>query len=333
MLVMDIRRLDPQDDSAHRWYAALYAGAAADRTAPIVVAESSLLTALRTNADNPNFDRHGYGAWEGTTCLGAATLDLPRRENLHLAEIDVNVPPAHRRHGVGAALLDHTLQLAKKQGRTTITGEVNVPQAQAFADSAPGGFLLPRGFASQHTEERLLLDVPVPDETLTALEPPADGFRAVSWLGVPPDQWLATFAEMNTLMERDVPIGDLDREPTVYDAERIASSQQRLTDQGYGIVTTLIVDSDDQPAAYTTMLVTANGVDVMQDDTFVLRARRGNRLGAKAKAANLRQLAQHHPDARHVHTWTAETNDAMRSINERCGFRAVETMHEVELAL
>lgn len=330
---MDIRRLDPHDlDTASRWYAALHAGAAAERTAPIIVAQSSLLTALRTNDDNLNYDRSAYGAWDDTTCLGTATLDLPRQENRHLAEIDINIPPEHRGRGVGTALLDHTLLLAREHGRTTISGEVNVPQGQAFPDSAPGRFLLPRGFVSQHTEERLVLDVPVPEERLTALEPAADGYRVVSWLGLPPDEWIETFAQMNTLMERDVPIGDLDREPIEYDADRIRSGQQRLTDQGYGIVTTLVVDDENQPAAYTTMLVTVGGVDVMQDDTFVLRARRGNRLGAKAKAANLRQLAQHFPAARHVHTWTDETNDAMRTINECFGFRAVETMHEVELA-
>lgn len=52
-----------------------------------------------------------------------------------------------------------------------------------------------------------------------------------------------------------------------------------------------------------------------------------------AKVANLRRLAQHHPKARRLHTWTAVTNDAMRSINDSFGFRVVETMHEVELSL
>ena len=36
---------------------------------------------------------------------------------------------------------------------------------------------------------------------------------------------------------------------------------------------------------------------------------------------------------RRLHTWTAVTNDATRSINDGFGFGVVESMHEVELAL
>jgi RimJ/RimL family protein N-acetyltransferase len=85
--------------------------------------------------------------------------------------------------------------------------------------------------------------------------------------------------------------------------------------------------------AYTVMFVAADVRHVQQDDTYVRLAHRGHGLGTLAKARNLRSLASHYPDARHVHTWTAETNGAMRAINERFGFREVETMHDMKAVL
>lgn len=73
--------------------------------------------------------------------------------------------------------------------------------------------------------------------------------------------------------------------------------------------------------------------EVLQDNTFVLRSRRGRGLGMLSKLSNLRLLSEHHPHVRHVHTWTAEDNDAMRAVNQRLGFRPVETMYQLERAL
>lgn len=335
---MEIQRLDPRDEAASgRWYAAMDTAARADRTAPLVMTQQALLTSLRTNADNTNYDRQAYGAWENSACVGTLLVELPLQENQHEAEVDVSVPPEHRGQGIGAALFDYAVDVVRGEGRTMISDEIDVPFGSRLDESAGGRFAGVRGFKSLHSEEHLVLDLPVPDERLHALEQVAlersNGHRLVSWTGTPPREWLGVFADLNTLMERDLPIGELDHEPTVYDTERIESSQRRLLDQGFGIVTTMVLDAGGEPAAYTTQFVVGPGNDVMQDDTFVLRSHRGRRLGTLVKAANLRRLADEYPQARYVHTWTAETNDAMRVINEKFGFRPVERTHVVELEL
>ena len=333
---MDIRRLDPHDEvDAAQWYSALRVGSSADLTAPFVIGEQAALTSLRSNDGNPYTDRRAYGAWEGDRCLGASLLDLPRRDNTHAATIELSVVPPARRRGIGAALFDAVLAEAAAEGRTVVDGEVNVVKGATLMDSPGGRFTASRGFSTVHTQQRLLLDLPVPEVGLSTLERAArersGGYRAIGWVGLPPKERLQALAEMQSLMELDVPTGDVDREPVVHDAERVLASQQRLSDQGYGLVTGMVLDATDSPVGFSSMFVT--GEDVLQDNTFVLRAHRGNRLAALAKVANLRQLARHFPQARHAHTWTANTNDTMLSINSQFGFRAVETMYEVERTL
>lgn len=338
---MEIRRLDPrEEDQAAAVYRALRAGASADREAPVVEEFDALLASLRGNEANPNTDRRAYGAWQGDECLGALLVSLPRRENTHIAEVEVSVPPDARRRGVGTALFVHARDLAVSEGRRVLAAEVNAVSAgeAGLAESPGGRFALALGFAVKHTEFRLLLDLPLAEVHLCELEGDAAarslGYEAVGWVGLPPTELLDAFAELHTLMAVDVPSGEVSREPLVYDAERLRGMQQRLLDQGYGLVTTLLLDPKGRPAGYTSMFVMGGeSREVLQDETFVLRAHRGRGLGTRAKLANLRLLAEHFPHAAHVHTWTAEVNDSMRAVNDRLGFRPVETMYELELEL
>lgn len=80
-------------------------------------------------------------------------------------------------------------------------------------------------------------------------------------------------------------------------------------------------------------VMSGEGSEVLQDNTFVLRSERGRDLGTLAKLSNLRLLGRHYPHARHVHTWTAEDNDAMHAVNKLLGFRPVETMYQLEREL
>jgi GNAT superfamily N-acetyltransferase len=330
---MEIRRLAAFDNSeAAAWYDAWRAGASADRHAALVTARDSQLKSLAANATNPNRHREAWGAWEGDSCLGGMLVEWPLQENLHRAEIDIAVPPAHRRRGVGAALWIAGLDQSRAARRNTVIAEVHVPRGLGLADWPGGRFALARGFTSSLAEERMVLDLPVPEQVLTVNDRTASGYRAETWHGPMPLRNLAALAELTSEMSADVPTGELDVEAARWDAERVGASQQRLTAIGYALVTTLIITESCSPAGYTQLLVDSDGTHVYQDDTYIRKAHRGNRLGALAKARNLRELVLRHPRAQHVHTWTASTNDAMRSINEAFGFRPVETTHNMESA-
>ena len=318
MPAFDIRPLDVHDEeTSSTWYAAMHAAAVADLVAPLVVTEQALFLSLRRTDDDRYYDRHAFGAWVDGDCIGTAQVDLPRRDNTHLAEVEVAVVPAARRQGVGSALLARALEVAAE--RDVVSGEVHVP-----AGSTVLGFAERHGFTSKHTEDHLLLDLPVPAERLAALTSPVDGYRAIVWHGPVPERWLPHYARMQWLMQLDAPSGDTDRNAVTYDEDQIRVRQQRQLRQGYGLLSALVLTDDDEPAGYTDIFLM--GDEAMQDDTFVLRAHRGHGLGTLAKLATLRELGA----TRRIHTWNAEVNGPMLAINHRFGYREVETTHTVE---
>jgi GNAT superfamily N-acetyltransferase len=328
---VEIRKLTSFDGTeAEAWYEARHAGAAADRHAALVTSRDTELRSLAANGTNPNRHREAWGAWDGDICVGGMLVEWPRQENLHRAEVDIAVPVASRRRGIGAALWDAGCQRTASAGRTTVNVEVHVPRGRSLHEWPGGRFALARGFVSGLAEDRLVLDLPLPEPVIDAHDRPAPGYQAHSWHGPMPVAWLPALAELVSEMATDVPTGDLDVEAARWDAERVGTNQERLSRIGYALVTTVITTDGGEPAGYTQLLVESDGVHVHQDDTFVRGAHRGHRLGSLAKARNLRELAAQHPTARHVHTWTAESNDAMQAINERFGFRPVETSHSME---
>jgi GNAT superfamily N-acetyltransferase len=333
---MDIRPLNLTDTAeASGWYAAYAAGATAGRTAPLVHTEKAVLTSLRTNGENPNSDRRAYGAWDGDTCLGAALLELPRKENTHLAAVEVVVPVEFRRHGVGSALYEHVLEQARRAGRRLVNSELPVPAGEEPDTCAGGRFAATRGFETKHTEQRLVLELPVGAaelKTLRARAAPAldAGYRVVSWVGLPPAEHAVALAGLMTGMDEDVPTGELDREPTVYTAERVVAQQKRWLAGGWGILTALALDPAGGAAGYSVLLPAIGTRDAVQLDTFVAREHRGRRLSYLVKTENLSRLATDFPDVRFVHTGTADVNSAMHAVNDEFGFRSVERVHELE---
>lgn len=315
------------DEPANRWYEAFHAGAVAGRYAAVVTSRERQMASLATDATNDDRHREAWGAWSGGTCTGAMLVEWPRRENRHLAEIEVDVPPEHRGRGIGAALWEAGCARALEGGRSTVGVEVNVPVGVAL-EAWPGGrFALARGYTVGNVESRLVLDLP-PE---TEMPDTAVGYRTLSFHGPLPSSWLGPLADLVNGMATDVPTGELEVEAASWDAARVGANQHRMCSLGYSLVTTLIVDVSGTAVAYTQIAVSED--EAHQEDTYVRPADRGRRLGTIAKARNLRALASAHPRARRVHTWTADGNDPMRYINEAFGFRPVERMYALEARL
>ena len=185
------------------------------------------------------------------------------------------------------------------------------------------------GFATEHVEDHLVLDLPVAPDRERRPDP---AYRLVGWTGPCPEQHVAAYARLQTAMNADVPTGGMTREAVVVDPARVRTTDARLA-HSYLTVVTLAETVAGAPAGYTLLLVPHDDpAEVVQDDTLVLSDQRGHGLGAALKAANLRRLAAVE-GPRRVHTWVAGSNAAMQAVNAHLGFRAVERLHEMERTL
>lgn len=253
--------------------------------------------------------------------VGASWLN-PQDGNV--AELELSVHPADRRFGHGTRLLDAAVAAARTAGRSAlISPEVEV--------GSPGdAFLTARGFRPVLRLTYTRLDLPtaeVPD-----LEPP-DGYRLVAWRGVVPDDLAEAFAAARPAMD-DMPMDELPFTPRPWSVDRVRAVAQVVADRGDHLDTVAAVEADGAIAAFTEVVLPADGNgDGQHYGTGVLPSHRGRGLARWLKAEAIQRVLADFPNINGLLADTADSNTAMRRINERLGYEPLHSsvIHRLDL--
>jgi GNAT superfamily N-acetyltransferase len=288
--------------------------------------------------------------------VGVASTWMSRVDNLTSADVFLGTRPDARRQGVGAALWQHVLGQAREHGRTVLQswagfgvepaeGDPDALTSPTGSGRAPASdpatrFALARGFQLEQVERHSLLPVPVDPALLERFRSESaskagEEYELVTWEGPVPDEWIEQYCVLLRGMSTDAPTAGLTWEEEDWTPERVRTSEAAVADQGsHLLVTAVLHRPTGELAGYTAFYIEdAKRQSVFQDNTIVRGPHRGHRLGMLLKAANLQRLAEHRPDAERVHTWNAEENDFMLSINVALGFRPAGGSSAWELKL
>jgi GNAT superfamily N-acetyltransferase len=245
--------------------------------------------------------------WIAADGAGYLSLELPERENTHLAMLELAVHPDRRRRGIGTALLSFAAKRCVELGRSTISTGAWI--------GSPGEKFLRRyvEFKPGITEVRRVLRVgAIPSVPLAA------GYTMRSWTGATAEEWLDRVAGLMEMIN-DAP-RDESWDAELWDAERVRRFERRVAAQGMRYYSIAAV-AGAEVAALTQVAVDPERPDWgWQELTAVARAHRGHGLGLALKAAMLEWLASAEPGLRRILTWNAENNKYMVAVNEALGY-------------
>jgi GNAT superfamily N-acetyltransferase/RimJ/RimL family protein N-acetyltransferase len=252
---------------------------------------------------------------------GWYALELPSRDNPHLAFVLPIVSPGRRRRGLGTALLRHAGERARASGRSLLTAFVwddaaGVQFARA-AGATPGVPAIHRVLDLAAIDAGRLADLRAEAERAAA------GYSLVSWAGPTPGEYLDQVAAINRAMD-DAP-HDESWESLQWDGARVREAEKRLELQGIrGYAVAARRDATGELGGLTQVEVSPEQPhQAFQELTAVTRAHRGHRLGLLLKLAMLDWLAGAEPQVRQVFTENAEANKYMIAVNEALGYRVI----------
>jgi RimJ/RimL family protein N-acetyltransferase len=262
---------------------------------------------------------------------GWYSLTLPARENTHLAYLTPVVGLAHRRHGIGTALVRHAAGRAHAGGRALLSAECTLGSPGEAFSRALGAR------AGMAEASRVLHLRAIPDGHLARLRERAraagGGYALLSWEGPAPERYIEQVAALNQDGE-DAP-HEAGHEAQRWDVARVRAAEQRAAGQGlrrYSVAARS--ESTGELAALTELQVDPQAPEwAYQGLTVVARAHRGHRLGLLVKVAMLERLAGREPQLERIITGNADVNEHMIAINVALGYQILDHWLSWELAV
>jgi GNAT superfamily N-acetyltransferase len=286
----------------------------------------------------PNHYSHGLVAKVDGVVVGWG--QYAGQESASETQIYVEVAGEHRGQGMGSAMFDQLVALAKRDGRTVLQTEVftsaSAEGAQLSpasgigalpADSPGATFALARGFVLEQVARISRVALPVVADVLAerqsaAREGYGDDYEIVLWQGDTPEQYLDDVAVLHTRMSTDTPTAGLTATPDVWDADRVREMETEFADSPRIRLSAAAREvASGNIVGFTQLDLPAEPHrPVNQWATLVLREHRGRRLGLALKLANLVQLQEVFPGHPSVTTINAAENEHMLDVNVSVGF-------------
>ncbi|HVU76105.1 MAG TPA: GNAT family N-acetyltransferase [Gaiellaceae bacterium] len=243
-------------------------------------------------------------ARDGERVVGYAQLAVYGPE---FAFLDVAVPPADRRRGIGSALLAELVGGMREQGLASGFGH-HVSEAGA-------------GFAARHgarDDQRDVRSTLVLAEARLEAPPVPDGIELRSWIGLTPEELLESHVRAREAMD-DAPAPE-GVGVHVWSADHQRRSEEAAIARNRPPRVTVALQ-DGEIVAFTDLRVSPPPAEVAgTDDTATIPSARRRGLSTIVKVESLRLLRDDRPDVRIVTTLNAEHNVGMRAVNTRIGF-------------
>ena len=327
---MEVRLVDPSNDNELAEWAAVLRASDEDLWPGLTGFTLPDIRALcRHRGRSKRFDLLAARDLGGPI-LGVAMMELPLRDNIGSAEVTVAVHPAHRRRGVGTAIVEGMAEHGRAAGRTVLNSIVDVPLASA-ADHASLSFAPKVGFEAMLAGNLRHLNLPMDGARLHELRAEvarargADAYRVLTFEAPWPAQYVEDQCALFQCMSTDEPHGDQGHEAEIWDAERARENDALHAARGTRIQVAVAQHiASGRLAACTELLLAPDAPrQAWQMLTVVHPEHRGHRLGLAIKLANVDVLARQAPDVRVIVTGNAAVNAPMIAVNDMMGFAVV----------
>ena len=289
------------------------------------------LIAARFRVTSTMSERQQWGAFANDRLVARAALFRNlTASNAATRDVDIAVHPAHRRRGLGRALLTVCVGAIDDAESRLLEGwtGTRVPAGTAFAEriGATGGLHMR---ASQ-------LDLAKVDRALmrewASIDPA--GYRIEWIIGDTPDHLMDNVIDALRAINR-MPREGLEMEDWEFTPEIIRDGERVMKERGREGWFVLAIHQSGASAGFTDVSFDRRFPSVIQQrGTAVVPEHQGKGIGKWMKARMIEKIVAKLPEARYIRTENAGSNAPMLAINVKMGFRPAweNTIWQIPLA-
>ena len=170
----------------------------------------------------------------GEATVAAGSVELSLVDNLHLAGIEIDVPPKLRRRGYGREMFEFLRMQCRSAGRSTLVGHVGAPlggtsPGESFATAVGARMVLEEVRSELRTA---MIDRSALKELEKRSQAGAAGHEVVQWIDRAPDDVVEQLAQLRASFLTEAPMGGLSLEPERWDIARLRGWEQETVDRG-----------------------------------------------------------------------------------------------------
>ncbi len=332
-VTFDIERIDPMDLDLETADAMAEVIRASDKAAGVPVPPTTGPTLLHM-AQQGSDGTPCSGLWvlrEEGEVVGRLVAEFPWRDNTGAAYLRGVVHPAVRRRGAGRALQATALMAAEEAGRSLV-------YAGAFESSDGMPALAALGYEPIHTNAIRRVSLHDAPHGLwsrlreQAMEK-AGAYELVRLVGPTPPEYLDEMVELFDTIN-DAPSDDEDQEDDNWSPDRVTAYDTAMAARRQTVYRVVARHRDTGDwAGHSVLCVDEFAPSIaFQEDTSVVRAHRGHRLGLLMKTEMLQWMARERPEISATDTWNSVHNHHMIAVNEALGASVIARFISHKLA-
>lgn len=278
----------------------------------------------------PYHEIHRWVAEYEGILVGQVVAQLPLQDDSDFVYVSLLVHPEYEAGEVAQLLAQHAYTHAiAPSGRRHINYFANIMPHESLDDPSLAANRVAAVLGVNPKNDAVTRIAPLPLAPAQAVSSKTEALSDLHlevWENHFPEEYLDSIARAFYQLELDEPVGEAEKEPTQFTADRVVALEKRIHDSGERFLAVAVLEDDEVAAiSFAQYSEHPTNISAWQNSTVVMPALRGRGVSRLLKFTLYSKLPELAPNIQQIITMNSALNPSIIKVNEELGYQKVWT--------